>query len=199
MLLSGVFVTQIAIDSYYTPNVCHLQKCKCLPMRRLNNDSSESIRNLEEMPRKSFAVRQQSSFLVILENKVVKFFAFLLQVAGIYGFSALTLCSKLLGNQNSMSYRTIVGYPVFCIVQSMLWSNVFQDLIAKPRSRENGNYQAVLSSDETGEDSEEGQEDNTHLQCDHSKSEDHATARFKSSTYLRVLRWPTTAIQIQHF
>ena len=178
MLLSGVFVAQIAIDSYYTPNICHLQKCKC---QQLNNSSSESIRNLEEMPQKSVAIHQRSSFLVILENKVVKFFAFLLQVAGIFGFSALTLCSKLLGNQNSMSYRTIIGYPVFCIVQSVLWSNVVQDFIAKPGSRENGNYQAVLSSDETGEDSEEGRGDDTHHQHDHS---DHATARFKSSTYL---------------
>ena len=190
MLLSGVFFAQIAIDTYYTPKVCfcfYLQrcKCKCLPRRQRNhNNDLESIQNEEIMPLTSVITHRSHSKLIIFEDKIVKFFALLLQLTGILGFSILTLCSNFLEDRDSISLRIVVGYPIFCIVQSILWTNVVQDLFAKPgkHDEEKSENPQAVTRDKTVNESEPGREDINLHQDDQPKSEDIiATARFKSS------------------
>ena len=68
---------------------------------------------------------------VIIENKIVKVLAFLLQLIGIVGFIAVwTIKSK---EPNYKLHRPVIGYPLVIVVLSILWTNVFQEFIAEPK------------------------------------------------------------------
>jgi hypothetical protein len=98
----------------------------------------------------------------IIENKIVKVFAFLLQLTGVVGFSSLW--SQLSKDAKNKSFGPIIGYPIVIIMLSIIWTDSFQTFIAQPRKcKEN-----VHDSDKETEDYR-------------GSSADVVSARFKSS------------------
>ena len=106
LLLSGVFLAQIAMDIYETP-IPHFdsynRKCSCLSgqqrqYRRIPSDPEASpVVSVRVLNYQSHSVCSKVG--IIIENKVVKVFAFLLQLTGI-------LDSVFSG----VNYRTINHY-----------------------------------------------------------------------------------------
>ena len=193
LLLSGVFVAQIAMDIYNTPILyfgpCH-QKCSCL------KGHQKEYRRIYS----PVTVHQPHSMCskagIILENKIVKVFAFLLQLTGIIGFSALW--SKLSMDTHYKSFWAIIGYPIVIIVLSIIWTNLFQEYIAQPRKSEEDWVQdskAKTKCTNVGEDtdddikqrqSEAGQRfesTNSSQEYEFEAGDSIVTARFKSSRY----------------
>ena len=131
LLLSGVFIAQIAMDIYYTPIPCyfgsHSQKCSCL--RRQQKGYHRTYNDLQPSPLVSHSVRSKAG--IIIENKIVKVLAFLLQVMGIFGFSALW--NELPKDTKYKSFWPIIGFPVVIIMLSIIWTDSFQEYIAQPK------------------------------------------------------------------
>ena len=198
VLLSGVFVAQIAMDIYNTPipyfGPC-CQKCSCLKRQR------KEYRRIHSDPETSpVTVHQPHSMCskvgIILENKIVKVFAFLLQLTGIIGFSALW--SKLSMDTNYKSFWPTIGYPIVIIVLSIIWTNLFQEYIAQPRKSEEDQAQdskartrCTTIGEDTDDDlnqyqSEAGQQfesTNSSQEYEFEAGNNIVTARFKSSRY----------------
>lgn len=195
LLLSGVFVAQIAIDIYNTPIPyfgSHHQKYSCLKRQR---KEYHRLHSPETSPMTSVTVRQSHSVCliaeIIIENKMVKILAFSLQLTGIIGFSALW--SKLSMDAHYKSYWTIIGYPIVIIVLSIIWSNVFQEQIAEPKNSEEDQRQDSKANTTVGEDTNDEKEEcqsESSQQSTYSSQESEfeakdniITARFKSSKY----------------
>ena len=198
LLLSGVFVAQIAMDVYNTPipyfGPCR-QKCSCLKgqqkqYRRINSDPEISPVTVHQ----SHSMCSKAG--VIIENKIVKVFALLLQLAGIIGFSALW--SKLSMDTRYKSLRPIIGYPIVIIVLSIIWTNLFQEYIAQPRKSEEDLVQdseaktrCTTVGENTDDDTKQCQsEAGQQFESSYSSQEyefeagdNIVTARFKSSGY----------------
>ena len=71
---------------------------------------------------------------IVIENKIVKVSAFLFQLVGIFGFSALW--SALSKYTKYKSFWLMIGFPVIIIMLSIIWTDSFQEYIAKPRQHE---------------------------------------------------------------
>ena len=191
LLLSGIFIAQIAMDIYNTPMPCfgsHRRKCNCLQRQRMKYYRIHS--NLQTSVAPSVTANQSHSICskagIIVENKIVKALALLFQLTGIFGFSALW--NKLSGDAQYKSFWPIIGYPIFIFVMSIIWTNLFQEYgIAQPREGSMQNSQAkVYSTDDGREQSESGQENNRE---NLSKARGNiVSARYTSSRYYNDIR-----------
>ena len=110
---------------------------------------------------------------IVIENKIVKVSAFLFQLVGIFGFSALW--SALSKYTKYKSFWLMIGFPVIIIMLSIIWTDSFQEYIAKPRQHEE---EHVHDSKTKGCTTVKKSND------DREQSEvDVVSARFKSSRY----------------
>ena len=127
LLLCGVFVFQICVDLVRTPNKFWGQNygCCCRDTERNGYDTIALPR-----VRKWKIIGYFVCFVqVMLENKITKFFALLLQIGGIFGFIAIWVFhTKSLGYN---MLRPMIAYPLVAFVLSFVWSNFFQDKIAE--------------------------------------------------------------------
>ena len=179
LLFSGVFVAQIAMDIYYTPIPyyfgSHNQKCSCL--LRQQKGYHRTYNDLQTSPLASFTFQHihsvRSKAEIIIENKIVKVLAFLLQLMGIFGFSALW--SELSKDTKYKSFWPTIGFPIIIIMLSIIWTDSFQEYIAQPRQ-----YKEEHAHDSKAKGCTTVKKPND----DQEQSEvDFISARFKSSKY----------------
>lgn len=132
LLLCGVFVFQICVDIFYTPNwFCgHRQGC-CdrTPDRNGYDEVDQGTPNNKKKSARWAIVRYLVCVVqALFENKVAKVIALLLQIIGIFGFIGMWVV-----NTKDLQYnmvRPMVGYPLTIFVLSVIWSNFYQEKIA---------------------------------------------------------------------
>ena len=130
MLLCGVFYFQIVMDIFKTPNWYWGQSQSDCCGRRNGYNRIQSHQQ-------SSAVKRSRIIYVVyilLENKIMRILALLLQISGIIGF--IVLCSLEKDEHDYVSIWSMVGYPLVILFISPLWSNIFQDKIAKSQDHE---------------------------------------------------------------
>ena len=126
LLLCGVFVFQICVDLVKTPNKFWGQNYGCCCRETERNGYDTIALNTRKKWR---IVSYFVCFVqVMLENKITKFFALLLQIAGIFGFVAMWVFH--IRNQGYNMFRPMIGFPLVVFVLSVIWSNFFQEKIA---------------------------------------------------------------------
>ena len=138
MLLCGVFFFQIVVDIFKTPNwFCGQNRCSCFNTERNGYDHITGHHNFNLKTIKWAKVFEYfvRCVQVLLENKVTKVLALLLQILGIIGFISLWV-SKMKGHGYDM-IRPMVGFPLVILVLSFIWTNWFQEKIAEPHTQMN--------------------------------------------------------------
>ena len=115
LLLNGVFVVQIIIDSFHTP---------CRP----NHDSEPHRRITSKKLNKILGIVR-----VIFESKTTKLLALGLQLTGIVGLTIYLGISLYDGYVNTL--RPVIAFPLVLIVMSLIWSNCSQKLLAKAKMK----------------------------------------------------------------
>ena len=130
LLLCGVFFFQIIIDTFKTPHWywCQNNRCSCAAGER-------SGYNLLRTARQKVSLRERFVRFVqiILENKVMKLIALLLQIFGIAGFIAAWVIG--MNSSNLDMIRPLVGAPLAILVLSLVWSSWFQKKVNDPYKR----------------------------------------------------------------
>ena len=189
MLLCGVFISQILVDFYKTPvpqfgTYCQKCTCNCQRSRR------QEYHRLQSDPQPNTdtpcILHERHSMYskagVIIENKIVKVLAFLLQLIGIVGFIVVwTIKSK---EPNYKLHRPVIGYPLVIVVLSILWTNVFQEFIAEPKKNvEEEEKSQEMDNATTGEESRDQTDQSEPANINPDQEDDIITARFKSSRY----------------
>lgn len=106
----------------------------------------------------------------ILEDRIVKILALLIQFIGIVGFS-MSWGLKSKEYTYDFIVQPVIGYPLVAFVLSVLWSNFFQTVIAKPNQE---HEPKPMDSEEEGE----------HEHKPKIQENEIIGARFKSSKYM---------------
>jgi hypothetical protein len=135
-LLCGVFFFQIVIDFFYTQKWFWCQRGG-----RSYVQQGRDITRLHQRSKMEYVVCI-AQFL--LENRVMKVLALILQIAGILGFIGVWII-HMKGSGYSV-VRPMVGYLLGIIILSVLWSTWFQEKIAEPYGREQQNNTARYKS-----------------------------------------------------
>ena len=130
LLLNGVFVAQIIINSFHTP---------CRP-----NHASELHRRI-----KSKKLNKILGIIrMIFENKITKLLALGLQLTGIVGLTIYLGINLYDGDVNTL--RPVIAFPVVLTVMSFIWSNWIQKLLAKPKMKAGTFHSARYKSSKLG-------------------------------------------------
>lgn len=124
-LLCGVFFFQIILDFGYTQKWfwCQHDGCSC----------PRQGQNFSRLRRRSKVEYVVCIAQLILENRIMKMVALMLQIAGIFGFIGVWIIHMKHRGYNII--RPMVGYPLGIIILSVLWSTWFQEKIATPYGR----------------------------------------------------------------
>ena len=145
LLLGGVFFYQIAVDIWYVNTCsCTCRKPECVERqcrRGYNNLSNEEHGGVDDGPVKA-AVKTPTvrtptviyyCFDMLLENRIVKTAALLIQVASMavfIGFWCYTFNEFPNVGGSLYKLKAIVAIPICLLVLSFIWTNTFQDWIA---------------------------------------------------------------------
>ena len=135
-LLCGVFFCQIIVDCYYTQKWFWCQHNECLRTQQRHDPS-----HIHQKSKVEYVV---CIVQLLLENRVMKIIALVLQIVGIFGFIGVWVVHMKHRGYNMV--RPMVGYPLCIIVLSFLWSTWFQENIAVPHGREQQNNTARYKS-----------------------------------------------------
>ena len=129
LLLCGVFFFQIIIDALKTPHWywCQNNRCSCAAGERNGYDRLRASRHNVSL-RERFVRFVQ----IILENKVMKLIALLLQIFGIAGFIAAWVIGMNSSNLEYDKVRPMVGAPLAILTLSLVWSSWFQKKVNDP-------------------------------------------------------------------
>ena len=135
-LLCGVFFFQIFVDFCYTQKWfwCQHDGCSC----------TQQGHDFTHLHRRSKVEYVVCIVQLLLENRVMKVLALLLQATGIFGFIGVWVVHMNHHGYNII--RPMIGYPLGIILLSVLWSTWFQQRIATPHSREPQNNTARYKS-----------------------------------------------------
>lgn len=127
LLLCGVFFFQIIFDTFKTPHWywCQNNRCSCAVGERSGYDPLRTSRQKLSM-RERFVRFVQ----IILENKVMKIVALLLQVFGVVGFIAAWMIGMKTSDIDKI--RPLVGAPLALLALSLVWSSWFQKKVNDP-------------------------------------------------------------------
>ena len=131
LLLCCVFFFQTFVDMIKTPHWYWCQNNNCTRARAERNGYNPLSQNHQQRSKMEYFV---CFVQAILENRVMKVIALLLQTIGIFGFIAVWVAST-----NASEYdmtRPMVGYPLVILVLSFTWSNWFQEKIAEPDKKD---------------------------------------------------------------
>ena len=126
LLLCGVFFFQIIVDICYTQNWFWCQHDGCFRAQR-----GHDFPNLHQRSKVEYVV---CTVQLILENRVMKILALVLQISGIFGFIGVWVINMKHRGYNVI--RPMVVYPLGIIILSVLWSTWFQEKIATPYGKE---------------------------------------------------------------
>ncbi len=144
LVLSGVFMVQTFIDAYTAFRKCRDDnKCPMQGRRRgydevgeANHQEGQPFMNQEEEGETKRYVRVLQRLHSISENYVVKVFATLLQLLGVFGISSFFIYMMVKGSaKGEVDYiymRPVISLPFVLLILSMIWSNRFQEAIARP-------------------------------------------------------------------
>ena len=128
LLLCGVFTFQICVDFVRTPNRFWGQNmglcCRDVERNGYNAVPAQQVRSTKW----SFVRYLVCIVQVLLENKITKAIAFLLQVVGIFGFIGIWVLLVRKFDYNMT--RPMIGYPLVVFALSVIWSNFYQEKIA---------------------------------------------------------------------
>ena len=141
LLLNGVFSAQLVIDIKDTHNwVCCNRGCfgeigSCLTRSRRNAhrrgyERVEEGRDRDSQSNSNFVQCLLSVFGTILENRITKVMALLLQVGGVIALIAFLIVKTHANKDHPI--QPMIGIPLVLLVMSVIWSNRFQEMIAKP-------------------------------------------------------------------
>ena len=133
-LLSGVVFCQIAVDFFYTKKNCCGIDCS-----KLNSSDRNGYENLQKGAAQSPSMGKTQKIFgflnMVFENRIIKLLALFLQLASIITFIVLWACfytgpyHELPMFSNKL--RPLIALPLCLIVLSVIWTNKFQDYIAK--------------------------------------------------------------------
>ena len=145
LILSGVFPVQIFIDIYYNrvpwkPSPATRQHYQNLDMMATPIGPSKLALRLAVL---------KEYFRMLLENKVVKYIALVLQVGGILGLAidlrvrskahmngtALSMESNRIALSNANILHPIIAFPIALLIMSFIWSDKVQKLIAHTKRK----------------------------------------------------------------
>ena len=131
LLLCGVFFFQIIIDAFKTPHWywCQNNRCSCAADERNGYDRLRASRQTV-----SLRERFVRFVHIILETKVMKLIALLLQIFGIAGFIAAWIIG--MNGSDLDKVRPIVGAPLAILTLSLVWSSWFQKKVNDPYKRD---------------------------------------------------------------
>ena len=138
LLLCGVFFFQIIVDFCYTQRWfwCQHDGCCC---------ASGEQRDFSHLHRKSKVEYVVCIVQLILENRMMKIVALMLQIIGVFGF--IGTWAYHMKHRGYNMIRPMVGYPLGIVVLSVIWSSWFQEKIATPhRSEQQSNRARYKSS-----------------------------------------------------
>ena len=135
-LLCGVFFFQIIVDFCYTQKWfwCQHDGCYC----------AQRGHDFSHLCRRSKVENVVCIVQLILENRVMKILALVLQISGIFGFIGVWVIHMKYRGYNII--RPMVGYPLGIIILSVLWSTWFQEKITTPHGKEPQNNTARYKS-----------------------------------------------------
>ena len=148
LTMQGVFFVQFLLDIYYIPSICNCNS-QCRSICRLYNQNRTSGYNeigesaVQNVHVESRFIQTESSFekrsaklrrffQFILENKQIRFLAFLLQILGIGGLVAfIAVKAKMKSN---IGLNPVIALPLSITTLSILWSNKVQEYLVTPEA-----------------------------------------------------------------
>ena len=131
LLLCGVFFFQIVIDKFKTPHWywCQNNRCSCAAHERNGYDLLRTSQQKQSIMERFVRFMQ-----IILENKMMKIIALLLQIFGVIGFTAAWVVG--INTDEFDVTRPLVGGPLAILVLSFVWSTWFQKKVNEPDRRD---------------------------------------------------------------
>ena len=152
LVLNGVFLIQTAIDVY--SSFRNRKKClsdSCNGHRHgdyteMNDHAEEKELLVDDLEQGQG--QEQGRFMAflsrlqcVLEHYVVKVVALLLQLGGLVGLIAFwavkVLTAENLPAKKNVYMKPLIGLPLVLLSLSFIWSNRFQEAIAKPNLKLN--------------------------------------------------------------
>lgn len=139
-LLCGVFAAQLIIDVIRTHNWnCRSKMCMkeirgCYPRLNRNHFGYERVEDGEdgEHSQKSITRTALSILGSIFENKITKVLALLFQLGGIFALIVFWIFkTRSISDYSAHLTRSMIGIPLVLMFMSVVWSNWFQEKIAK--------------------------------------------------------------------
>ncbi len=157
LLLCGVFVTQLVLDAVYTEKICCKLTCsvprnEMRGYRNLDGDddsifkssgdySNDPNQEQNETTISGVHLGKMRKFLrflkFILENKIVKIFAVLLQLSSVVVFIVLwytVFFPSVTSDYNFYKLLPIIAFPICLLILSVIWTNKYQIWIAKAQN-----------------------------------------------------------------
>ena len=137
LLLSGVVFCQIAVDLVYTKKNCCDVDCSNLSSSDKNGyDDLEDLRNGAAQSPLMGKTQKVFGFLnMLLENRMVKLLALFFQLVSIITFIVLWALYYTGPYHSSKMFlyklQPLIALPLSLIVLSVIWTNKFQEYIAK--------------------------------------------------------------------
>ena len=140
LTMQGVFFVQFLLDIYYTPSMCNCNSQRrsgyevigeipqiAVQSVRMEGDFKQNESSLEKL-----RAKLRRFFQCILENKQIRFLAFMLQILGIGGLVAfIAVKAKMKSN---IDLNPVIALPLSITTLSILWSNKVQEYLVTPQS-----------------------------------------------------------------
>lgn len=150
LCMQPVFVAQFMLDIFYTK--CSCRHCTNIGYHNLDDQQHRPLNTLpnEEQPstaESSFErVRSRLTHVsgTLLENKIMKTVALVLQIGGTTGLIVTVLIHMKRQNYQIHQYLVpVIGLPLSILTLSVLWSNKVQEFLSLP-AKVNGS--AILNN-----------------------------------------------------
>ena len=163
LALSGVFMVQTVIDAYdafrkkQCGDDCNIRRAAS---RRgytnvggaNHNENRPLMVNPDEEEENQRCISVLQRLNCILESYVVKVIAAILQYAGVLGLVSFFIYMLVTGSSRKgvdhVYMRPVISLPLVFLSLSIIWSNKFQEAIARPKRSQNRNATARYKSSE---------------------------------------------------
>jgi hypothetical protein len=151
LTMQGVFFVQFLLDIYYVPSICNCNsQCRSI-CRSYNRNRTSGYNEIGEMQQSGVQnvhvenrfIQNESSFekrcakvrrffQCILENKQIRFLAFMLQILGIGGLVAFIAVNAKV--KSGIDLYPVIALPLSITTLSILWSNKVQEYLVTPEA-----------------------------------------------------------------
>ena len=142
--MQGLFFVQFLLDMYYIPSICSCNsQARSTTHNRPSAAGYEEIGEMAQIAVQSVRVNESSFekrrtnirrfFHCILENKQIRFLAFLLQILGIGGLVTFLVVEAKV--KREIFLFPVIALPLSITTLSILWSSKVQEYLVTPESR----------------------------------------------------------------